>query len=235
MRAYKIAKSLGGRHVLLIILAASLSLAYSVGVKAQQTSEPELRVTPSYDRFQNLTFYETSRMEPEPQDMQYYGGTTLTMTAAFACRGNTGQQPCTPPAISLRFSYVVWGEGSLGKSVQEYENAFKGRPLPKPPFDYTSRNVFAIADGVSIPLGAMAINHRYDSEMRATFWDGGLNLDLHTMRKLAAAKELEMKVGGMAVTLNYGQRVLLGGIFNLAVQSANQAAPKTRSTRRRKP
>lgn len=238
MRAYKIAKSLVGRHALIIVFVFSLALTFSNRVEAQQASEPELAVKVSYDRFQNVTFYETSRMELEAQDKQQYGGTPLTLTAAFACRGNTGQQPCMPPLISLRFSYVAWGEGSLGKSVEEFEHAFNNMPLPKPPFDYTYRNAFAVAGSISIPLGAMAVNHRYDSEMKGTFWDGGLNLDLYTMRKLAAAKELELRVGAMAVILTYPQKVLLAGFYNTAIGTygtAQKTSTKPRNTRRRKP
>lgn len=233
MRDYKIPKSYVIRHALPITLAVSLALIFGGSIQAQQTSEPEFTVNVSYDRFENVTQYE-SNLKFEAQDKKQYGSATVDMSAAFACRGNTGNQPCIPQLVSLRFSYVVWEKGSLGKSIEEYENAFNDRPLPKPPFNYTYRSVIALADGNNMPLGNMAVRHHYNHEMKATSWDGVLKVDLPTLRRLATAGSVEMRIGVLPVTLTDEHKKALAGFYNMAVLSAPKTTPKTRNTRRPK-
>ena len=186
--------------------AAALLVLCCGLTQAQQIPKYEPDAKTTYDRFKDLTWYEAD--EIDLSDVIH-----TKMEAMFPCQGDTGEQPCRPSTVVLRFSY---------------------QPKSYKVFDPLAREVIAIADGRRIPLGQMAVS--YERNLFDEYeYKGVLPVSLGAFRQLAASDSLELAVGRMAFTFNGEQMRTLGSFYNMAVLNAKQSTlPKRGKPRRRK-
>lgn len=184
-------------------------------VRAQQIPQYEPNAKITYDRFQNVTWYEMQSIRVQGwanEEGSMTHSPPISINAMFSCKGNTDEKPCTPAAIMFVFGY---------KMDYQYHVL---------PFNYQSNDVIAIADGQRIPFGRMNVTNG-----RSVLGDfeakGTLPVSLQTLRRLAAANSIEMRIGVAPVVLAIEDIKSLGSFYNMAVLTAKQ---RTSVTRRRK-
>ena len=197
------------------IFSTMLLLTFSVA-RAQQIPKYKPNAKITYDRFQDVTWYEMQSIKVQGwanEEGSMFHSPPISINAMFACKGNTDEKPCTPTAIMFAFGYEM---------IYQYHVL---------PFTYQSSDVIAISDGQRIPFGRMNV-----TSGRSVLGDfeakGTLPVSLQTLRRLATANSIEMRIGVAPVVLETKDIESLGSFYNMAVLTARQRIPPTRRRKR---
>jgi hypothetical protein len=195
--------SLARLPMLLVALLCSLTNAYA------QTEGEDIRIT--YDRFENVTTYST------PYVRLYEGSLEIQsahLQAVLSCPGDTGEFGCRASGITLQFDY--WWDKDISSQ--------------QPPFDYRNRSVIVIADGTRIPLGQLELTSANPHNIRINY--GLVTISPATLRRLARAQEVQVRVGILETALPKPIQVGFDTIYSLIAQGKETPNTPPRKGRR---
>lgn len=173
----------------------SLTLLCSLTSAYAQTEGEDIRIT--YDRFENVTTYSTPYLRLYDGSLEIQ---SAHLQAVLRCPGDTGESGCRASGITLQFDY--WWEKDVSSQ--------------QPPFDYRNRSVIVIADGSRIPLGQLELTSANPHNTRIIY--GLVTISPATLRRLARAQDIEVRVGILETTLPKPIQVGFGTIYSLIEQ-----------------